>query len=598
MSTARTPCGEPRAAEAGRRLTVFGWVDRRRDHGGLVFIDLRDRSGVLQVVFDPGGASEAHAVAQDARNEWVLRVEGELQRRSPQNVNPRRPTGEVELRADACQVLSKSLTPPFPVNEDTEVEERLRLQYRYLDLRRPRLQRNVQLRARFIGALRRAMDDMGFTEIETPMLARPTPEGARDYLVPSRIFPGRFYALPQSPQLYKQLSMVAGMDRYYQIARCMRDEDLRADRQPEFTQLDIEMSFVDEGDVFAVLEQAISSAWEAAGFRGRIITPFPRLTWHDAMDRYGVDKPDVRFGLELGDLTEVASGCGFRVFADAVEKGGVVKGISVPGGADLTRGQIEGELTETARAFGARGLAFLWRRADGWQGAIARFFDENQLEAIGSAVGAAVGDAVLMVADSAPVAAAALGALRNHLGRSRSLYDPNRMAMIWVTEFPMFEREQETGRLSPLHHPFTMVHPDDVDLLDSPSEADALRIRSRAYDIVLNGREIGSGSIRITRPDIQRRVFRAIGIDEEQARRKFGFLLEAFEYGVPPHGGFAAGIDRLVMEGLGEENIRDVIPFPKNQQAQEVMTDAPAPVDPSQLEELAIRLVDVPKDAS
>jgi len=569
-------------------------VDRRRDHGGLVFIDLRDRSGILQVVFDPGSAPAAHATAQDARSEWVLRVEGELRLREPQNVNRRRPTGEVELRADACEVLAASATPPFAVNEDTEVEGRLRLQYRYLDLRRPRLQRNVRARARFIGALRRAMDEMGFTEIETPMLARPTPEGARDYLVPSRIFPGRFYALPQSPQLYKQLSMVAGLDRYYQIARCMRDEDLRADRQPEFTQLDIEMSFVDEEDIYAVLEHAISTAWEAAGFRGRIVTPFPRLSWHEAMDRYGVDKPDVRFGLELGDLTGVARGCGFRVFAEAVENGGVVRGISVPGGADLSRAVIEGELTELARAFKARGLAYLWRRADGWQGPIAKFFAPEELEAMGNAVGTQVGDAVLMVAAAPPVVAASLGAVRNHLGRSRSLYDPEHMAMVWVTDFPMFERDQETGRLSPLHHPFTMVHGDDIDLLDSASEADALRIRSRAYDIVLNGREIGSGSIRITRPEIQQRVFSAIGIDEHQARRKFGFLLEAFEYGVPPHGGFAAGIDRLVMEGLGEENIRDVIPFPKNQQAQEVMTDAPAPVDAAQLEELAIRLLEAP----
>jgi aspartyl-tRNA synthetase len=366
----------------------------------------------------------------------------------------------------------------------------------------------------------------------------------------------------------------------------MRDEDLRADRQPEFTQLDLEMSFIDEEDVFAVLEHAISSSWSASGFRGTIRTPFPRLTWHEAMDRYGVDKPDTRFGLELHDLTDVARGSGFRVFADAVAKGGIVKGIAVPGGADLTRGDIEGRLLEVVRTFKARGLAYLWRREEGWEGGIAKFFTAEELDAIGAATGAAAGDVVLMVADRPAIVAAALGALRNHLGRERGLADPEQMAMIWVTEFPMFERDDETGAISPLHHPFTMLHADDVALLES----DPLSIRSRAYDIVLNGREIGSGSIRITDPAIQQRVFAAMGIDAGEAERKFGFLLEAFQYGVPPHGGFAAGVERLVMEGLGEENIRDVIAFPKNQQAQEPMTGAPAPVDEAQLAELGLQL--------
>jgi aspartyl-tRNA synthetase len=365
----------------------------------------------------------------------------------------------------------------------------------------------------------------------------------------------------------------------------MRDEDLRADRQPEFTQLDVEMSFIDEEDIFAVLEQVISEAWEEAGFAGRIRTPFPRITWHEAMDRYGSDKPDTRFGLELRDLTEVARGCGFRVFADAVARGGVVKAIAVPGGADLTRGRIEGELTGVVSTFRARGLAHLWRREQGWEGGIAKFFTPEELQRIAEITGAAPGDAVLMVADRPAVVAASLGALRVHLARERGLLDPDRLDMIWVTEFPMFERE-ETGALAPLHHPFTMVHADDVELLES----DPLRIRSRAYDIVLNGREIGSGSIRITDPEVQARVFRALGMSEEEAHAKFGFLLEAFQYGVPPHGGFAAGVERLVMEGLREENIREVIAFPKNQQAQELMTDAPAEVDPAQLEELGIAL--------
>jgi aspartyl-tRNA synthetase len=515
----------------------------------------------------------------------VLRVEGEVFPRGG-NVNPKLETGEVELHASACTVLSAARTPPFPVNEESDVEERLRLRHRYLDLRRPRLQRNLRSRARFIAGLRRAMDSLGFFEIETPMMIRATPEGARDYLVPSRVTPGRFYALPQSPQLYKQLCMVAGLDRYFQIARCMRDEDLRADRQPEFTQLDLEMSFIDEEDIFAVLEQVISQAWEEAGFHGTIVTPFPRLTWHEAMDRYGSDKPDTRCGLELRDLTELARDCGFRVFADVVAKGGVVKAITVPGGADLTRGRIEGELTAVVKTFRARGLAPLWLREDGWEGGIAKFFNPEELGRIAEITGAVAGDAVLMVADRPAVVAASLGALRVHLARERGLLDPDRLDMIWVTEFPMFERDDETGTLAPLHHPFTMVHADDVELLES----DPLRIRSRAYDIVLNGREIGSGSIRITDPDVQGRVFRALGMSDEEAQAKFGFLLEAFQYGVPPHGGFAAGIERLVMEGLGEENIREVIAFPKNQQAQEVMTDAPAEVDPAQLEELGIAL--------
>jgi aspartyl-tRNA synthetase len=586
VSTERTGCGLPRADDAGQSMTVYGWVDRRRDHGGLIFLDVRDHTGILQVVINPNSAPEAHAAAHGVRLEYVLCVRGELRLREPTNVNPRRDTGEVELYAAECEVLSIAQTPPFPVNEDTEVEEGLRLRHRYLDLRRPRLQRNLRARARFIAQLRTVMGDQGFTEIETPMMIRATPEGARDYLVPSRLQHGSFYALPQSPQLYKQICMVAGIDRYFQIARCMRDEDLRADRQPEFTQLDIEMSFVDEEDVFAVLERAISSAWSASGFRGAIATPFPRLTWHEALERYGVDKPDVRFGMELSDLTDALRDSGFRVFAEAVAGGGIVKAITVRGGTDLTRGDIEGRLTEVARTFKARGLAYLWRRDDGWQGGIAKFFSADELAAIGELTGAQPGDAVLMVADRPAVVAAALGALRNHLARERSLADPDELAMIWVTDFPMFERDLETGELTPLHHPFTMIHRDDVDVLES----DPLSIRSRAYDIVLNGREIGSGSIRITDPDVQQRVFAAMGIDAATAERKFGFLLEAFRYGVPPHGGFAAGVERLVMEGLGEENIRDVIAFPKNQQAQEVMTSAPAPVEDAQLAEVGLQL--------
>jgi aspartyl-tRNA synthetase len=588
VSTNRTYCGTPRAADSGAHATAFGWVDHRRDHGGLIFIDLRDHTGILQVVIDPNDAPEAHRAAREARLEWVLRFDGELKMRAPENVNPKRETGEVELRASACTVLAIAKTPPFPVNEDSEVDEQLRLRHRYLDLRRVHLQRNLRARAKFSTELRRAMSEIGFLEIETPMMIRATPEGARDYLVPSRLFPGSFYALPQSPQLYKQLSMVAGFDRYFQLAHCMRDEDLRADRQPEFTQLDIEMSFVDEDDIFAALEHAIPSAWEACDFRGGPLSvPFPRMTWRQAIDSYGVDKPDTRFELLLRDLTGVVGGSGFRVFADAVAAGGIIKGICVTGGDDLSRSDIEGELTEVARGAKARGLAYLWKREDGWQGGIAKFFTPAELEAIGTATGAQPGDCVLMVADRPGVVNAALGAVRNHLGRSRALYDDSRIDMLWVTEFPMFERSEETGEIGAAHHPFTMIHADDLDLLES----DPLAVRSRAYDLVVNGREIGSGSIRITDPAIQQRVLAALGIDAEEARRKFGFLLEAFEYGVPPHGGWAGGVDRMVMEGLGTDNIRDVIAFPKNQQGQEPMTDAPAPVDPAQLRELGIAIL-------
>ena len=585
MGEKRTECGKPRGGDAGQTISVNGWVDRRRDHGGLIFLDLRDRSGVLQVVINPETAPGVHKTLQDARLEWVLQVRGELRSRDADKVNPKMPTGEVELHATECKVLSAAKTPPFAVNEDTNVDEMLRLKYRYLDLRRPRLQRNLRKRSEFVNAIRAAMGEMGFTEIETPQMIRATPEGARDYLVPSRIFPGQFYALPQSPQLYKQLCMVAGLDRYFQLARCMRDEDLRADRQPEFTQLDIEMSFVDEEDVYSAVETAIVSAWNKVGFRGGPLqTPLPRLTWTDAMTRFGVDKPDTRFGLEISDLTEAMRGSQFRVFADVLKAGGVIKGIRVKGGDDLTRSEIENELTQVAATGKARGLAYLWRRADGWQSGIAKFFSEPELGEIARITGAEVGDAVLMVAAADKIACASLGALRNHLGRKRKLYDPDLINFLWVTEFPMFEKDDDTGAISPAHHPFTQPHPDDVQYLLS----DPLRVRSRAYDVVVNGREVGSGSIRITDPTLQKQVFAAIGINEEEAQRKFGFLLEAFEYGAPPHGGWAGGIDRLVMEGLGEENIRDVIAFPKNQQAQEMMTDAPAPVDEKALRELGI----------
>lgn len=586
MGTERVWCGEMRATHEGQGVTVYGWVDRRRDHGGLTFFDLRDRTGVVQIVVNADIAPELHEQLRPVRLEWVLCINGKVRRRSAESVNSKLPTGEVELHAEDCTILAAAKTLPFAVNEDAVVEELVRLQYRYLDLRRPLMQGALRQRARFYSGIRRAMEGMDFTEIETPTMTRAMPEGARDYLVPSRITPGHFYALAQSPQLYKQLCMVGGLERYYQIAHCWRDEDLRADRQPEFTQLDLEMSFVDEEDVFAVCETAIASAWKTADFHGTIRTPFPRLTWHDVMRRYGVDKPDVRFGMELCDLTDALRHCQFRVFTQVIDKGGEVKAITVPGGVDLTRTAIEEEWADVARAYGAKGLAYLWRHQNEWQGSIAKFFSDDELQAIGTTCNAAPGDAVLMVADEPSVVAAALGELRNQLARKRKMFDPDTMAMIWVTEFPMFERNIDGSGVSAMHHPFTMMHPDDLDLMESQP----LSIRARAYDIVLNGRECGSGSIRITDPSIQQRVFRTLGISPEQAQQKFGFLLTAFEYGVPPHGGFAAGLDRLVMEGLGLDNIRDVIAFPKNQQAQEVMTNAPAEVDDKQLAEVGLQL--------
>jgi aspartyl-tRNA synthetase len=584
--TERTRCGEPRAADADTTVTVFGWVDRRRDHGGLIFLDVRDTTGVVQVVVNPQTAPDAHAAMHDVRLEYVVKCTGEVKPRGAENINPKLPTGEVEIHAGECAVLSKAKTPPFPVNEDADVDEKLRLTYRYLDLRRPLMQHNFRQRARFIHAIRNAMFEQDFVEIETPQMVRATPEGARDYLIPSRLFPGSFYALPQSPQLYKQLCMVAGFDRYFQIAHCMRDEDLRADRQPEFTQLDVEMSFVDEDDVFAAMEHALPQAWSEAEFIGALKAPFPRIPYQEAMTRFGVDKPDVRFGLELCDLTETVRNCGFRVFADVVAQGGVVKAICVKGGDDLSRTIIEGELLDIAKGNRARGLAYMWLRSEGWTGSIAKFFSEDELKAITAKSGAEVGDCLLAVADKPKTAHAALGALRNHLGKVRKLYDPSEMAMLWITEFPMFERDDDTGIISPSHHPFTQIHAEDVNKLAS----DPLAVRSRAYDIVMNGREIASGSIRITDPQLQSNVFAALGIDEAAARQKFGFLLDAFAYGAPPHGGIAPGIDRLVMEGLGTDNIRDVVAFPKNQQAQELMVLSPAPVDDQQLKELGIAL--------
>jgi len=583
--TPRTPCGAPRIEQAGQSVDVYGWVHRRRDLGGLIFIDLRDRSGIVQVKFDPVHA-QAHATGGELRLETVIHVRGPIVRRPPGTENKELPSGAVEIEAQAVDILNRALPPPFAVNEDGVVDEQLRLRYRYLDLRRQRMARNLQLRHRMAKAIRDFLDDEGFVEIETPVLIRSTPEGARDYLVPSRLKTGHVYALAQSPQLYKQLLMVAGMDRYFQIVRCYRDEDQRADRQPEFTQLDLEMSFVAEDDVLDVVERCFAHVWKQV-LGVAVATPIRRITHADAMLRYGVDKPDLRYKLEIEELSSIFAGTEFKIFRQALDAGGVVRGLRIPvtiGGKEIDA------LTEAARGDGAKGLAFWHREAQGWRSPITKFFTERELAGLEQATGAQPGDVVVAVADRPEVAAAALGSVRKSAARSLGLIDERAFEFVWVTEFPLFERSKETGDVTAAHHPFTSPRPEDVALLAS----EPMRVRARAYDLVLNGTELGSGSIRIHDPEMQQRVFSGLGMAREDAERRFGFLLDAFRYGAPPHGGFAYGLDRVVMLAAGEQTIREVIAFPKNQQAEEVMTDAPAPADPKQLRELGLELVRPP----
>ncbi len=579
--TPRTACGSVRIEHAGQRAELYGWVHRRRDLGGLIFIDLRDRSGIVQVKFDPVHA-EAHATAGELRLESVIHVQGPVERRPPGTENKELATGAVEIDADRVVILNRAQPPPFAVNEEGVVDEQLRLRYRYLDLRRQRLAHNLELRHRIAKAIRDFLDDEGFVEIETPVLIRSTPEGARDYLVPSRLKPGYVYALAQSPQLYKQLLMVAGMDRYFQIVRCYRDEDQRADRQPEFTQLDLEMSFVSEDDVLDVIERCFAHVWQRV-LGVEIATPIRRITHAEALLRYGVDKPDLRYGLEIHDLSSIFSKTEFKIFRQALDGGGVVRGIRIPGA--IGGKEIE-TLTETARAEGAKGLAFWHREATGWRSPIAKFFGEPELADLQVASKSQEGDVVVAVADRAEVAAAALGSVRKAAARLLNLVKNGTFEFVWVTDFPLFERSKETGEITAAHHPFTSPRPEDLALLDQ----EPLHVRARAYDLVLNGTELGSGSIRIHDPELQQRVFAGLGISREDAERRFGFLLTAFRYGAPPHGGFAYGLDRVVMLAAGEETIREVIAFPKNQQAEEPMTDAPAPVDPKQLRELGLEL--------
>jgi aspartyl-tRNA synthetase len=572
-------CGELTAERAGTQARVAGWVHRRRDHGGLIFIDLRDRSGIVQLVFHPDTAPGAHRAAHELRSEDVIRVGGTVTRRDPQNVNPNLATGEIELAANELELLAGADTPPFPLDDGEAVDENLRLRYRYLDLRRAAMQEAIALRHRVVATMREVLDGRDFLEIETPDLTRSTPEGARDYLVPARIQPGSFYALPQSPQLFKQLLMIGGFERYFQIARCFRDEDTRADRQPEFTQLDLEMSFVDEDDVLEVMEAVLGTVFEREGFAVPP-PPWPRMTFAEAVSRYGIDRPDTRFGLELRDLGDALRDSEFQVFAGVLAGGGVVRGINA-GARELPRSELD-ELTELAKQHGAKGLVWAYVQDEGWRSPIAKFLTPEEIAAVDAELEASPGDLLLIVADEVTTAGQALSALRMEIARRFDLIDHSRHDIRWIVEFPAFFWDAELGRWDSAHHPFTAPTGDWND----PGS-----LSSRAYDLVLDGSEIGGGSIRIHRRDVQERVFELLGIGPEEAQARFGFLLDALRYGAPPHGGIAMGIDRIVALIAERRSIREVIAFPKSASGADPLTGAPAPVDPAQLRELGLRLL-------
>ena len=588
-------CGELNKKHVGAEVTLAGWVDRRRDHGGLIFIDLRDRDGVVQVVFNPETSPQCHQVANEMRSEYVVRVSGQVASRPAGTENPKLATGEIEDITQKAEILNPSKTPPFYINEDNEVDESLRLRYRYLDLRRPRMRENLILRHQAVKFIRNFLDAKGFIEIETPILIKSTPEGARDYLVPSRLYPGKFYALPQSPQQLKQLLMVAGVEKYYQIARCFRDEDTRADRQPEFTQLDLEMSFIEEEDVISLIEELFTSMVEAVKPDSELIKPFPRLTYAEAVERYGSDKPDLRYGLEIRDLTDIAAQCDFSVFRSVADRGDKVKGIYAPGCAEYSRSQLDG-LNKLVRSLGAGGLVTISLSAsagslgeltaDKVKSVAAKYLTLDEIEEIARRLGADVGDLLLIVAGKPDLVNTVLGELRQEIGQRLELADPHCFAFAFVLDFPLLYRNEKEGRWEPMHHPFTAPRDEDAALLDTAPE----KVRGRHYDIICNGYEIGGGSIRIHTAELQRKIFGLLGYSDQEIEERFGHLLEAFDYGAPPHGGIAIGIDRVVMLLAGEETIREVIAFPKTQEAADLTFKAPAPVTEEQLAELHLRL--------
>ncbi len=582
-------CGQLRKSEVDQEVVLCGWVSRRRDHGGLIFVDLRDRSGLVQVVFDEAAMGEGtFHKAESLRSEFVVAVRGKVRSRAAETVNPNMATGEIEVVCEELRILNKSKTPPIEIQDGITTDEMVRLKYRYLDLRRPEMQKNIILRHKVTKIMRDFFDREGFLEIETPMLCKSTPEGARDFLVPSRLNAGEFYALPQSPQIFKQLLMVAGFEKYFQIVRCFRDEDLRADRQPEFTQLDIETSFLNQEDILQLMENMVTELFDRA-IGAKIEKPFLRMTWDEAMRRFGSDKPDLRFGMELMDISEYVKGSEFKVFNSVLENGGQVKVINVEGYADIPRRELDG-LVQYVQGYGAKGLAWIQYAEEGIKSPFKKFYSDETFEKIKQATGAKTGDLLLVIADKPLVVAQALGQLRLEMGRRRGLIDDDKLCFLWVVDFPMFEYSEEEKRWKAMHHPFTSPRHEDIQYLLS----DPGRVKADAYDMVLNGVEIGGGSLRIYNADLQEKVFEALGLSKEEAHTKFGFMMDAFQYGTPPHGGLAFGLDRLVMLMAKRKSIRDVIAFPKNQSAADVMSQAPSLVDEKQLRELYIRTA-VPK---